>query len=174
MKKHLWLVVLILLSGCSPSIEYGLDACSENPSIKYLGNGFVNVRNNDEYRISYSSLSVKYGAGYDPAQLTVFNKSNEIITIRRVTFFHDYGGGNLELTKTKESNITIEAASSNDVFFYPQHSFGFVSKGSINDIYDQFNNVDEIDVVVNIDMMVGALPVTVNERFKVCQSKSYF
>lgn len=160
--------------GCSPSIEYDLHAHKTMPPIKFAGAGQTILRDNKEYKVLYSSLFVKYDKGYNSAALTIFNKSNETIIIRRVSFYHVYDGSDAERAMKHKGNIKIEPYTDTNNPFYPQESFSVKTEGSINSVYDKLKKIEDIEVIVFIDMLIGTSPITVKERFKVFQQKSHF
>ena len=173
-KIYLLLLTLLGLLGCSPSIEYDLHGHEVKTPIKYAGAGQTTLRNNKEYKVLYSSLSVEYDNGYSSAVLTIFNKSNETFIIRSVSFYHVYDGSDVERAINYKGNMKIEPYTDNNNPFYPQESFTIKTEGSINTIYDKFKKIEEIEVIVLIDMLIGTSPITVKERFKVFQQKSLF
>jgi hypothetical protein len=172
--KIITLLLTFLCVSCgNPSINYDLYKQKINESLKFGGNGLTIIKDNEDYKIRYSSINVVHNEGYEPSALIIDNKSSKKISIHKVKFYQTYKGIQKETPISYEGQIDIEPFTNRQNLF-PKKSFSIEIKDSIDNIYDHFKAVKEIEVRVYIEMMIGNAPAVVDENFKVFQHKTLY
>lgn len=78
-KIGMLLLALLCVSCGSTAIDYDLNGHDKDGLLKSAGKGLTVVKETEDYKILYTSINIVRNQGYDPATLTIFNKSKKII-----------------------------------------------------------------------------------------------